>query len=77
MVEVQSTDSVAQQDAVVSAGLSLSNDEQSSYPKGLLIGQVQAVQQDSNALTKTVFIRPALDFAKLDRLLVVTSFTQD
>jgi rod shape-determining protein MreC len=76
MVEVQSTDKVAQQDAIVSAGLSLSNDARSAYPKGLLIGHIQAVQQDSNALTQTAFVRPALDFAKIDRLLVVTSFTQ-
>lgn len=76
MTEVQATDVVTNGDAIVSAGLALSNDERSSYPKGLLIGQVQAVQQDSNALTKTVFVRPALDFRSIDRLLVVTDFTQ-
>ncbi len=77
MVEVQSTDTIAEQDAIVSAGLSLSTGERSAYPKGLLIGQVQAIQQDSNALTRTAFVRPALDFTKIERLLVVTSFTQD
>ncbi len=77
MVKVQTTDQLAEQDAIVSAGLSLSNQARSAYPKGLLIGQVQAIQQDANALTKTAFVRPALDFAKIDRLLVVTSFTQD
>ena len=76
MSEVQATDVVTDGDAIVSAGLALSNDERSSYPKGLLIGQVQAIQQDSNALTKTVFVRPALDFRSIDRLLVVTDFTQ-
>ncbi len=76
MTEVQATDVVTNGDAIVSAGLALSNDERSSYPKGLLIGQVQAIQQDSNALTKTVFVRPALDFRSVDRLLVVTDFTQ-
>src|SRR5574338_25758 len=73
MVDVQSTDKVAQQDAIVSAGLSLANDARSAYPKGLLIGHIQAIQQDSNALTQTAFVRPALDFTKIDRLLVVTS----
>lgn len=77
MVKVQATDKLAEQDAIVSAGLSLSNEARSAYPKGLLIGQVQAIQQDANALTKTAFVRPALDFPKIDRLLVVTSFTQD
>jgi len=76
MVKVQGTDRVAISDTIVSAGLSLGTTVRSAFPKGLLIGQVQAVEADSNALTKTVFVRPALDFSKVDRLLVVTSFTQ-
>jgi len=76
MVKVQGTDRVAISDTIVSAGLSLGATVRSAFPKGLLIGQVQAVEADSNALTKTVFVRPALDFSKVDRLLVVTSFTQ-
>lgn len=76
MVKVQTTDRVAVQDTIVSAGLSLGTAVRSAYPKGLLIGQVQAVEPDSNALTKTAFVRPALDFTKVDRLLVVTSFSQ-
>jgi hypothetical protein len=35
------------------------------------------VQQDSNALTQTGFVRPALDFDRLERLLVVTDYQQD
>lgn len=76
MVKVQTTDMVAVQDTIVSAGLSLGTEVRSAYPKGLLIGQVQAVEPDSNALTKTAFVRPALDFTKVERLLVVTSFSQ-
>jgi cell shape-determining protein MreC len=62
----------------VTAGLALSEGTaRSPYPRGLLIGHVQAVEQDANALTQTVFVRPALDFDRVDRLLVVRSFTQE
>jgi rod shape-determining protein MreC len=78
MVQVDITDSLQEGDGVVSAGLELSRGAaRSPYPKGLLIGSVQAVQHDSNALTQTGFVRPALDFRQLDRLLVVRSYRQD
>jgi len=65
-------------DSVVTAGLVLSEGAAySAYPRGLLIGSVQAVEPDTNALTQTGFVRPALDFPRLDRLLVVRSFRQD
>jgi rod shape-determining protein MreC len=78
MIQVRVTDDVAIGDAVVTAGLALSEGTaRSPYPRGLLIGHVQAVEQDANALTQTVFVRPALDFDRVDRLLVVRSFTQE
>jgi rod shape-determining protein MreC len=78
MVQVDITDSLREGDAVVSAGLQLSGGAaRSPYPKGLLIGAVQAVQHDSNALTQTGFVRPALEVRQLDRLLVVRSYHQD
>jgi rod shape-determining protein MreC len=78
MVQVDITDDLAEGDAVVTAGLQLAaGAARSPYPKGLLIGRVQAIQHDSNALTQTGFVRPALDFGQLDRLLVVTSYHQD
>jgi rod shape-determining protein MreC len=78
MVQVDITDSLQEGDAVVSAGLQLSGGAaRSPYPKGLLIGAVQAVQHDSNALTQTGFVRPALEVRQLDRLLVVRSYHQD
>jgi rod shape-determining protein MreC len=78
MVQVNVTDELAVGDSVVTAGLVLGEEvARSAYPRGLLIGQVQAVEQDVNALTQTGFVRPALDFSRLDRLLVVTDFRQD
>jgi rod shape-determining protein MreC len=78
MVQVNITDEVEVGDTVVTAGLALAEGAaRSPYPRGLLIGRVQAVEPDSNALTQTAFVRPALDVDRLDRLLVVLRFTQD
>jgi len=82
MVQVRATDHVAVGDAVASAGLTLTDASgaglaRSPYPKGLLIGVIQAVELDSNALTRTAFVRPAVDLSALERLLVVLHFTQD
>jgi rod shape-determining protein MreC len=78
MVQVDITDQLSEGDVVVSAGLQLSDKvARSPYPKGLLIGSLQAVQHDANALTQTGFVRPAIDFDSVDRLLVVRSYHQD
>jgi rod shape-determining protein MreC len=78
MVQVDVTDEVAIGDTIVTAGLALEQAvARSPYPKGLLIGHVLAVEQDTNALTQTLFIRAALDFGRLERLLVVLDFRQD
>jgi cell shape-determining protein MreC len=42
----------------------------------LLIGRVQAVEPDPNALTQTAFVRPAVDPRSVERLLVVLEFSQ-
>jgi rod shape-determining protein MreC len=76
-VKVPITEKLTPGDTVVTAGLSLSPQLRSAYPKGLLIGTVQAVQQDPNALTQTAFVRPALDVQQVERLLVVLAFSKD
>jgi rod shape-determining protein MreC len=75
-VKVPVTERLAEGDTVVSAGLSLAPGAQSSYPKGLLIGRIRAVETDANALTQTGFVRPAVDPRAIERVLVVLEFTQ-
>jgi rod shape-determining protein MreC len=77
LVKVPITDRLRAGDTIVTAGLSLGGQLRSAYPKGLLIGTIQAVQQDQNALTQTAFVRPALDVQRIERLLVVLAFTKD
>ena len=81
MMQVRVTDALAVGDTIITAGLVLSEDgratARSPYPRSLLIGTVVALQLDANALTETAFLRPALDFERTDRLLVILAFTQD
>jgi rod shape-determining protein MreC len=81
MVQLRATDEVAVGDTVVSAGLTLTAPdgtgiERSPYPKGLLIGTIQALELDPDALTQTAFVGAAVDFPAVERLLVVVHFTQ-
>lgn len=73
MTNVPVTESVEVGDTIVSAGISV-GETASRYPGGLLIGTVQAVEPDANALTQTAFVRPAFDAASAERLLVVLEF---
>jgi rod shape-determining protein MreC len=75
MTNVPVTEAVEVGDTIVTAGLTY-GDEASRYPGGLLIGTVQAVEEDANALTQTAFVRPAFDAASAERLLVVLDFVQ-
>ena len=75
MRNVPVTETVEVGDTIVSAGLTV-GDESSRYPGGLLIGTVQAVEEDPNALTQTAFVRPAFDVGSAERLLVVLAFRQ-
>jgi rod shape-determining protein MreC len=82
MIQVRASDAIAVGDTVVSAGLTLTDAGgaaigRSPYPRGLLIGMIQALELDPDGLTKTAFVRPAVDFSSVTRLLVVLRFDQD
>ncbi|HET9559931.1 MAG TPA: rod shape-determining protein MreC, partial [Actinomycetota bacterium] len=73
MTQVAVTDGVEVGDSIVTAGLELEGVAASPYPRGLLIGTVSALETDANGLTRTVFIRPALDPRDVEWLMVVRS----
>ncbi|MGH2418531.1 MAG: rod shape-determining protein MreC [Candidatus Limnocylindria bacterium] len=75
MVNVPVTETLTAGDTIVSAGLSF-GEGASRYPGGLLIGRIEAVEADPNALTQTAFVRPAFDLRAVERLLVVLEFSQ-
>jgi rod shape-determining protein MreC len=75
MTNIPLTEEVVVGDTIVTAGITV-GEESSRYPGGLLIGTVQAVEPDPNALTQTAFVRPAFDAPSSERLLVVLDFRQ-
>jgi rod shape-determining protein MreC len=82
MVQVRAGDAIGVGDHVVSAGLTLTDGggaaiARSPYPRGLLIGRIQALELDPGGLTRTAFVRPAVDFSSVTRLLVVLHFEED
>lgn len=77
MTQVAVTDDIAVGDAIVTAGLELEGVAASPYPRGLLIGTVTALETDANGLTRTAFVRPALDPRSVEWLMVVRSVSAD
>lgn len=57
-------------DIVLTSGLG------GTLPKGLIIGQVAEVLQMDYASSQAALLRPALDFSRLEQVLVITSFEQ-
>jgi len=47
-----------------------------ALPKGLVIGQVAEVQDIDYQMFQTIIVRPVLDFARLETVLVITGFEQ-
>jgi rod shape-determining protein MreC len=63
-------------DAVVSVGdVVLTSGLGGNYPSNIFIGQVLSVRIPENALFKAATIQPAVDFAGLKAVLVITNFT--
>ncbi len=77
MTQVAVTDEVEVGDTIVTAGLELDGVAASSYPRGLLIGTVTALETDANGLTRTAFVRPAVDPRTVEWLMVATSVSSD
>lgn len=55
---------------VVSSGLS------ETYPPGIQIGSIQAVEKESNGLVLSATVTPAVDFNQLEEVLVIKKFRQ-
>ena len=49
----------------------------SVFPKGLMIGIVEDVLPDANGLTKRATIRPAVDFRRLEEVMVIRGLREE
>ena len=46
------------------------------YLQGILIGYIQDIKVDSSNMTKTAYIMPAVDFERLDEVLIITELKE-
>lgn len=74
MTGIPAEDSVNLGESVVTAGIQLSEDIRSPYPKGLLIGTIVDVQRSPDQLFQTALIRPAAQLERLEYVLVITDY---
>ena len=49
----------------------------SVFPQGLMIGEVTEVLHDANGLTKRATIRPAVDFRRLEEVMVIRGLREE
>ncbi len=70
MVNIPFYSKIKNGQTVITSGLS------DIYPKGIVIGTVNRVIKESNGLTLTAAIDPAVDFDKLEELFVVMAYRQ-
>ena len=70
MEYIPQEESISVGDIVLTSGLG------GVMPKGLVIGQVAEVQQMDYALFQAAIVRPAIDFSRMELVLVITTFEQ-
>lgn len=53
-------------DKLITSGLSI-------YPKGIVIGEIKEVSKKEDELLKTIIVEPAVNFKKIDKVMVLIS----
>ncbi|MEN6326858.1 MAG: rod shape-determining protein MreC [Syntrophomonas sp.] len=68
MINVPYYSKVKKNDRVVTSGLSL------TFPKGIFIGTVSEVTRERGGLLLSASVKPAVDFDKLEEVLIITDY---
>lgn len=71
MINIPYYSQIKKGNRIVTSGLSI------SYPQGIYIGKVTSVIRESNGLLLTATVQPAVDFDRLEEVLVVTGFNRE
>jgi rod shape-determining protein MreC len=71
---IAASNQVGINEAVTTAGIELSEDIRSPYPKGLLIGTIADVSRSPDQLFQTALVTPAANFETLEYVLVITNY---
>lgn len=75
MADVDASQTLDKGAVVVTAGESIpGTDARSPYPPALVIGQIDSVSNDPNAVVKSAYINPAADFVNINFVLVITGY---
>ena len=74
MQNIDSTEKVETGEQVLTPGIEVSGGLRSSYPKGLLIGEVSDVRKDPNAVVQTAYLLPTTDLEKVNYVLVILDY---
>jgi rod shape-determining protein MreC len=74
MTNIPATDEVSIGESVVTAGIELETGVRSTYPKGLLIGQIVEVDREPNQLFQTALVQPVAALDRLEYVLVITDY---
>jgi rod shape-determining protein MreC len=74
MTGIPAVDTVNLGEAVLTAGIELSEDIRSPYPKGLLIGTIADIERSRDQLFQTALVTPAAQFDRLEYVLVITDY---
>ena len=67
MVNIPKNADVVEGDVIVTSGFG------GRYPKGLVVGLISSLQNDAGGLLKIGLIEPAVDFQKLEDVMVITA----
>jgi len=65
MKYVSRNENLIEGDLIITAGLGM------LYPKGLKVGTVEKIEKDSQGLTMEIEVKPAVDFTKLEEVVVL------
>jgi len=65
---------ISQEQSVSEGQIVLSSGLGGNFPKGLVIGQIIAVQQRDSDLFQQAVVRPTVDFDRLEMVLVISAF---
>lgn len=74
MQNINSTETLAPGEQVLTPGIEVAGVIRSSYPKGLLIGQVTDIRRAPNSVVQTAYLQPLVDLDKLSYVLVILDY---